>query len=85
MATWPQTRDDDMLLYAIYLHQSKSVTADEKFFAVMSKAKERNLPSYESITRTRREIQEKEPEFRGSRYGKRKHMEKEYHDYYREN
>lgn len=85
MAAWPESRDDDMLLFAIYLHQNKYVSVNERFFDVMKTAKARNLPSYESITRTRREVQEKEPDLRGNRYGKRKHMETEYHDYYRSN
>lgn len=83
LQNWAKARDDDMLLYAIFLHMNKIVTTDEKFFDVMSKAKERGIPSYESVTRARRKVQEKEPDLRGLRYQQRKKEEATYHDYYR--
>ena len=84
LENWEQARDDDMLLYSIFLHLGKYVKKDERFYDVFPKAKERGLPSYESITRARRKVQEKEPHLRGKEYGKRQKIEQEYHDYYRD-
>ena len=84
LITWKASRDDDMLLYAIFIAESHLVSSDETFYKVMSTAKERKLPSYESVTRARRKVQEKEPETRGKRYNERKHEETQYHDYYRD-
>ena len=85
MTNWPATRDDDMLLYAIFIAESRLISSDETFYKVMSTAKARKLPSYESVTRARRKVQEKEPDMRGKRYTQRKHEETAYHDYYRDN
>ena len=82
---YPQTRDDDMLLYGQYLFQKNLVGKDETFFRVLSSATKRKLPSYESVTRARRKVQEKEPSLLGKRYKQRQKAEKEYHEYYSEN
>ena len=83
LINWPATQDDDMLLYAIFIAESRLVSSTETFYKVMSTAKARNLPSYESVTRARRKVQEKEPETRGKRYSERKKQEQIYHDHYR--
>ena len=85
MTNWPATRDDDMLLYAVFIAESKLVSSDETFYKVMSTAKKLKLPSYESVTRARRKVQEKEPAMRGSRYNQRKNEESKYHDFYGNN
>ena len=85
LAKYPQTRDDDMLLYGQYLYQEQKVGKEETFFKVLASASKRNLPSYESITRARRKVQEKEPSLRGKKYKQRQKTEQEYHEYYRDN
>ncbi len=85
MEKWPQTRDDDMLLWGQFLFIKGLVRTDENFYQVLSKARERNLPSYESVTRLRRKVQENEPALRGTKYKQRKKEEKTYHDFYRDN
>ena len=85
LINWPATQDDDSLLYAIFLAEGRYVSSTETFYKVMSTAKARKLPSYESVTRARRKVQEKEPETRGKRYSQRKHEETTYHDYYSNN
>ena len=80
--SWPATQDDDMLLYAIFLAEARCVSSSETFYRVMSTAKARKLPSYESVTRARRKVQELEPELRGKRYKARKAEEKAYHEHY---
>ena len=72
LINWPTSRDDDMLLYAIYLAESHLISSDESFYKVMSTAKARKIPSYESITRTRRKVQELEPELNGHKKKARK-------------
>ena len=83
LTKYPQTRDNDMLLYGQYLFQKNLVGKEETFFKVLASATKRNLPSYESVTRARRKVQEKEPSLRGKKYGQRQKTEQEYHDYYR--
>lgn len=85
LTKWAKARDDDMLLYSIFLHMNGLVKPEERFYDVFPKAKERGLPSYEGITRARRKVQEKEPSLRGEKYSQRMKAEEEYHDYYRDN
>lgn len=85
MTQHPVTQDDDMKLYAQFLFQNKYVARDENFYDVLISSKKRNLPSYESITRARRKVQEQEPTLRGKRYVERQKKEEEYHDYYSKN
>ena len=85
LINWPATRDNDMLLYAIFLAENRFVSSDETFFRVMSTAKERKIPSYESITRTRRKVQETEPDLCGKKKKARQAEQERYRDYYRNN
>ena len=79
----PATRDDDMLLYGAFCARYLIVAPDETFYKVMSTAKARGLPSYESITRNRRKVQELEPELRGKNNRSRKAEQDRYRDFYR--
>lgn len=81
----PATRDDDMLLYGAFLAKYMIVHPAENFYEVMSTAKQRKIPSYESITRARRKVQEKEPLLQGKRRKARMEEEAKYHEYYRNN
>ena len=85
LAKYPITRDDDMMLYGQFLFQNGKVGGEEKFYDVLASAKKRKLPSYESVTRARRKVQEKEPSLRGKRYSQRHKAEEEYRDYYGSN
>lgn len=82
LTQYPVTRDDDMKLYGVFLWKSGLISKDETFYQVCGSAKSRKLPTYEGVTRSRRKVQEKEPELRGKRYAERKHEEDEYRDYY---
>lgn len=79
---YPETRDDDMKLYAIFVHITTKLNASEKFYNVMYHHTKYNLPSYESVTRARRKVQEKEPSLQGTKRGKRLEMEEEYRQFY---
>lgn len=79
-----RTRDDDMILYGAFLAKYMIVGTMETFYEVCSTAKQRKIPSYESITRARRKVQEEEPALRGKRRRQRMEEEQKYHEYYRE-
>lgn len=78
----PATRDDDMLLWGAFLGKYLIVRPDEYFYDVLRTCRSRKIPSYESITRARRKVQEQEPNLRGKRYKVRKKEEEEYRSYY---
>lgn len=78
----PETRDDDFKLYAIFVYKTVGLAAKERFYDVMYKHNEYNLPSYESVTRARRKVQENEPRLRGTKRAARLEMEEEYREYY---
>lgn len=85
LTKWPQTRDDDMLLWGQLLFIKGFVKTNETFFKVLSRVKSDKMPSFESVSRARRKVQELEPDLRGKRYSQRKHEENIYHDFYRDN
>ena len=79
---YPEARDDDMILYAYIVYKVSDLKANIGFYTVMKYHDKYNLPSYESVTRARRKVQEKEPRLRGAKHGRRKELEEEYRDYY---
>lgn len=79
-----RTRDDDMFLYSVFCAKFLLVKPNESFYSVMCSWKVKGLPSYESITRARRKVQEEEPTLRGKRRKQRMEEEQKYHEYYRE-
>lgn len=80
---YPETRDDDMKLYAIACHmQQNHVPTSVSFYTALYNHSDYNMPSYESITRARRKVQEQEATLRGERYKARHDREREYHGYY---
>ena len=81
----PATRDDDMLLFGAFLAKFMIVGVDETFYHVMQTAKTRDIPSYESITRARRKVQEQEPLLQGEKRKQRMEEEHRYHEYYGNN
>ena len=81
----PKTQDDDMFLYSVFCAKFCLVKYDETFYQVMLTAKSRGLPSYESISRARRKVQENEPALSGKRRNQRKKEEKAYREWYRLN
>ena len=78
----PATRDDDMLLYASFCATFNLVSPDANFYEVMSTAKKNGLPSYESVTRARRKVQEMEPYLGGKHRKERKEEAEEYRQFY---
>ena len=82
LEAYAATRDDDMLLYGIFLANFAPVSPTETFYYVCQTARARNLPSYESISRARRKVQEENPNLRGTQRHRRMEEEEVYHEYY---
>ena len=82
MQDYPDTRDDDMILYATLIARTSAVNHYTRLLDALYNHKEYNLPSYESVTRARRKVQEQEEDLRGHRYDKRKKLEEEYREHY---
>ena len=55
----PETRSNDYLLYYLYCIQSADIDPSLSFAEAMQKHYELNLPSWETVTRCRRKIQER--------------------------
>lgn len=81
----PQTRNDDHCLYYQYVC-CNGRTAGMPFTVIFMCYKLYGLPSFESVGRARRRVQQKCPELRGDKGTQtaRETLEKEYHDYYSE-
>ena len=72
----PKSRNDNAILYFHVLKQFYNVDLREiSAFDIFARAGEKTLPSYDSITRTSRILQEKNPELRGTEWSKRHKME----------
>lgn len=87
----PDTRDDDMKLYAWACYELREETGAEcrltketSFVDALYYHKKYGLPSYESISRARRKVQEQIPNLAGNRRAKKK-KEDEYRTYYARN
>lgn len=81
----PHTRNDDHCLYFNYVYHNNR-TAAVPFDLLFLWYKQFGLPSFESVGRARRRVQQKCPELRGDKGTQtaRETREKEYHDYYSE-
>ena len=68
----PEARDDDYLLWlkvierVAAIHNIPDVTTGMPFGTFLSMAKYSKFPHFETVSRTRRKIQEKFPELRGT-------------------
>lgn len=82
MVQYPDTRDDDMRLYAIVVHQKTHLKPSVAFYEAMYNHVRYDMPSYESVTRARRKVQEKEEALRGKKYNERKKLQEEYRQEY---
>lgn len=76
------TRDDDFKLYARVCYAKVPASMNYSFPYALWHHTEMNLPSYESVTRARRKVQELEPELRGKLYAKRHEKQEEYRELY---
>jgi len=78
----PETRDDDFKLYARVCWLICGTKEIPSFYEGLYHHDRYDLPSYESVTRARRKVQETEESLRGNRRKSRKHMQEEYRRHY---
>lgn len=83
LCKYEELRNDDMKLYACYVFDERPVVDGKNFFDVMFDHNMYHLPSYESVTRVRRKVQEKHPELRPPKkdYDAKMEKQKVYVDY----
>ena len=74
----PETRDDDLKLFVWVCYHTHPSLLNETLSKAFWNHDENGLPSFETITRIRRKVQEKNPRLRGTLYEKRHHKEAEY-------
>lgn len=74
----PETRDDDFKLYVWICQHLCPETMKQPFGKVLWYHTQNNLPSYESVTRQRRKLQEQHPSLRGKKYLQRQQQQDDY-------
>lgn len=68
----PATRDsDDILYYYIIIEHNKALAMNGTPYDIFVNGREFGLPSYETVGRTRRKLQEKYEDLRGSKWATR--------------
>lgn len=72
------TRDDDHKLFVWVVYYIKPELLNQPFRLAFFYASENGMPSYESISRCRRKLQEKHPSLRGTTWEKRHEKENDY-------
>ena len=82
MREHPEAKDDDFKLYGWACKESDARVMQLTFTQVLWNASKLNIPSYESVTRARRKLQELHPELRGVAYNKRMKKQSEYKNNY---
>lgn len=78
---WPDLRDDDFLLISAVYCDFYGVGMMDGFVDIMENHKVLNLPSFESIRRTRQKVQEQHPSLRASK-DKQKQRNEAFNDFY---
>ncbi len=79
----PKLRDSDELL-ACLVYEKLGYSWNKPFFAIMQAVSEGELPTFESITRCRRKMQEKYPQLRGKKYQVKQENQEVYKEYVKE-
>tara|TARA_R100000541_G_scaffold59193_1_gene72227 strand:- start:37 stop:342 length:306 start_codon:yes stop_codon:yes gene_type:complete len=83
---YPELRDNDNRLYVNIIINLDSVLTNENTNVkyLLSNMASGKYPAFESVTRARRKVQEKHKELRGSKYFKRKDLEKKVREFINE-
>ena len=76
LAKHPSLRDSDDRLTATIWYQNVKNVKNIDAMTLLHKFAEGKLPSYESISRCRRKVQEEKPELRGLKWEKRHNRQK---------
>ena len=78
---YPRLRDDDWLLIGMVFHTYYGIGYDIGFLELMKKHTELDLPSFETIRRTRQKVQEEHPEYESSK-AKKKERQMAFNEFY---
>ena len=82
---YPETRDDDFLLYAAVIEKCRPDLQNLSVIDFLTMHKDLYCPSYESVSRVRRRLQNKYPELASERAkARRSKQEAEYRAYAKE-
>lgn len=83
LVDFPETRDSDEVLYYFIIREDPVLKHVGDIYDILIKRKEFGLPSLESVGRTRRKLQEKFEDLRGTKWATRyrKLKEEEYRAY----
>lgn len=73
----PTTRNDDFILVTSVYQRLGKINDTQTFYCVMLGHKQLGLPSFESITRVRRKVQEKYPALRANKQMQERREEQE--------
>lgn len=61
---YPESRANDFVLYALYIKENKAELKNAGLIYALMEGKKLGMPSYESITRARRKLQQLNPELK---------------------
>lgn len=78
---YPRLRDDDFLLVGMVYHEYYGIGYDKGFLEVMKHHAELDLPSFETIRRTRQKVQEENPALESSK-AKKKERQMAFNEFY---
>jgi hypothetical protein len=76
LTKYPSLRDSDERLTANIWYNATNNIKEINAITLLSRFAEGKLPSYESISRCRRKIQEEKPDLRGKKWAKRHSKQK---------
>lgn len=81
----PETRSNDDLLYLYVCNMINPSVMVQPFHAVLAQRKSLNLPTFETVRRTRQKIQAESPELSGTKECRkaRKELEAEFREFAR--
>lgn len=84
LTDYPLARNSDKYLYVRVMQELNPKTCDMPFVEVMLNMKELGLPLYSTVSRTRRDIQAKNPELKGTKKVQetRAELEEEFREYF---
>jgi hypothetical protein len=71
-------RDNDVILFGFVLHEMGLDLKQTSAAALLHGMVDRNLPSFESVSRARRLVQQRRPDLRGSSYEGRQKLARIY-------
>ncbi len=61
---YPESRSNDFILYALYIEETRTDLRNVELIYALKNSESLKLPSYESVTRTRRKLQSEFPKLK---------------------